>query len=152
MPDKIDKAELRVCRFGRIICEAPLRYDRCPQSLVGEAARTVGPCGAAGFIGISGTVAATGGVKRDEDRTSGVESAWRNLLSGCDLPTVDEALPTFNDALPTFDDALPTAEDALPTAEDALPTAEDALPIAEDGLPTAEDGGEGTTGLRGLLA
>ena len=130
-PDRTDKAELRVCKFGRIICEAPLRYDKCPQSLVGDPARTVGPCGAAvGFGASSSTSAARGGLINGGDRISGVVSACRNLLSSCGLPTVD---------------------DALPTAESALPTVEDALPTADAGLPTAEDGGD-TAGLCGLLA
>lgn len=131
IPDKTDRAELRVCRFGRMICEAPLRYDKCPQSLVGEGVRTTDPCGAVGIGGRSGAFATMGGLSIGSDGTSGVESAWRNLLSSCGLPTVD-------DAFPIFDDALPTAEDGLPTAE--------------EGLPTAEEGGDEMTGLRGLLA
>lgn len=63
------------------------------------------------------------GLSNGGARTSGVESAWRNLLSSCGLPTVDEAFPTF-----------------------------DRDPTADEGLPTAELGGDGTEGLCGLLA
>jgi hypothetical protein len=42
-PESTDRAEFRVCRFGRMTCEAPLRYDKCPKSLVGEGDRALGP-------------------------------------------------------------------------------------------------------------
>jgi hypothetical protein len=84
----------------------------------------MGPCEAVEFGGRSGTAATTDGLRIGGDRASGVESACKNLLSGCNLPTVD----------------------------DALPTADGALPTADDGLPTAEDGGEGIAGRRGLFA
>lgn len=101
---------------------------------------------------MSGTAATTG-----DKRTSGVESACRNLLSGCDLLSGCSLLstcnlPTVEDALPTFDEALPTFVEALPTLGEALPTLDEALPMAEEGRPTAEEGGEGTKGRRGLLA
>ncbi len=89
-----------------------MRYDKCPQSLVGEAARTKGPCGAVVEIGgISSAAVVMGGLSNGADLISGVESAWRNLLSSWSFPTVDGALLTLEAALPSADEGRPTAED-----------------------------------------
>ena len=74
-------------RAGRT-CEAPLRYERCAQSLLGEGGRSDAPWAVAGGGSGSGEVGMGGGVRiGGRSLGSESESAWKNLLSEGALPS-----------------------------------------------------------------
>lgn len=83
-------AEVPLLNAG-LTCEAPLRYERCAQSLVGEGGRREGPWGAVSGGSGSGDVAMGGGVRiGGRSLDSAMESAWKNLDSEGALPREDE--------------------------------------------------------------
>jgi hypothetical protein len=94
-PDRIDRAELRETIEGRMTCEAPFRYDRCAHSLVGDGDRSWPGarfgCSGSGDIDMGDGVRFGGLVL-----TSETVSAWKNLLSCCDLLIVDKGGDAFS--------------------------------------------------------
>jgi hypothetical protein len=93
-PPKMDNAELPelpLLRAGRMIWEAPLRYDRCANSFVGDGGRSDGALATLGGGRRSGDAETGGGLRMDwRSFRSANESAWKNWLSGRDLLTDDD--------------------------------------------------------------
>lgn len=76
-----DSPEALLARFGRMICDAPFRYERCMFSFDGDGGRRLGGF-SVGFSPDHGSrdADATGGVRMgDWPLESGIESAWKNL-------------------------------------------------------------------------
>jgi hypothetical protein len=95
VPERTDSAELRATMAGRITCEAPFRYDRCAHSFVGDGDRAFRPWARLGSSG-SGDIDLGEGTRLGGGfLASETESAWKNLLSGCDLPTADRGGETL---------------------------------------------------------
>jgi hypothetical protein len=86
-----DNADGRVCRFGRMTCEAPFLYERWILSLGGEGGRRLLDLWEVPPAGQGSSDDETGDGRAGElPLGSNSESAWKNLVSCWALPIADK--------------------------------------------------------------